>query len=377
MTNENDAKAASDKIIDLDPDQVIDVDDTTTAKSSKTMSGRRRSYLPLWILAAALLGPVAGGWFYRDILSSYLPSNEMARVISKSEALEAGNAALREQLAALDRLSSQFKTDIDALEASLNTTKTDAKTAGDLARTTGARVDGVDVAITDLRTAQSALSDRIAKLQSAPPVAGGTAAPLIDVSAITQRLESLEKDVASLKSASGENASDMSALTQSFADLKAKFAAGAAFSEELARVQRMVPAAPGLEELARHASTGLPDAAALAMSLKNLASELKPSPEVVSSEEDNSWLGWATGVFTDIVTIRNAGDVDWAKTAGAAAAFAESGDLVQAIAHVAEAEGTKPPALQQWLETAQARVRLEASLAGVEAAVLRMLAAKE
>lgn len=376
MTNENDAKASEDKIIDLDPDQVIDVDAPPKSPPSPAKPPRRRASLPLLGLGAVLLGALGGGWLYRDVLSTYLPSDEMARVIAKADAMEAGNTGLREQLGNLDKLSAQFKTDIDALETTLNSTQSDAKAAGDVARGISGRVDDVDKALSDLRAAQSSLTDSIAKLQATPPAAvGGTQQP-IDLSALTQRLDALEKDVASLKASPVAGGADTAALSQALSDLKAKFASGATFADELARVQRMAPAAPGLDDLSRHAATGLPNVPALAVSLKSIAAELKPSSESAVAAEDDSWIGWATGMLNDIVTIRNAGDADWVKTAEAAAAFAETGDLAQAISHVSEAEGAKPPALQQWLEKAQARVALEASISGVEAAVLRMLAAK-
>ncbi len=376
MTTEKDMNAPEAKIIDLDPDQVIDVDAPPQTQKASPKPQRRGMALPLLGLGAVLLGALGGGWLYRDVLSTYLPSDEMARVIAKADALETGNSGLREQLANLDKLTGQFKTDIDALETTLNTTQSDAKSAGDVARGLSGRVDDTDKALGDLRAAQATLKDAIAKLQVAPATASGTPQAPLDLSAITLRLDALEKDMASLKSNPATGGADTAALGQALSDLKAKFASGTPFAEELSRVQRMAPAAPGLDDLSRHAATGLPDVPALAASLKSIAAGLKPSTESAVAAEDDSWMGWATGMLNDIVTIRNAGDADWVKTAEAAAAFAESGDLSQAISHVAEAEGAKPPALQQWLEKAQARVALESTVSGVEAAVLRMLAAK-
>ena len=58
-----------------------------------------------------------------------------------------------------------------------------------------------------------------------------------------------------------------------------------------------------------------------------------------------------------------------------AAAFAEAGDLNQAIAVIDGAEGEKPMALTQWRDRAAARLQLEAALAQVSEAVLRQIAA--
>ena len=49
--------------------------------------------------------------------------------------------------------------------------------------------------------------------------------------------------------------------------------------------------------------------------------------------------------LSGIVTIRDIGETDWPQLAEKAAAFAEAGDLTQAIAVIDQAEGDKPMAL--------------------------------
>jgi hypothetical protein len=58
-----------------------------------------------------------------------------------------------------------------------------------------------------------------------------------------------------------------------------------------------------------------------------------------------------------------------------ASAFAEAGDLPQAIALIDAAEGAKPSAISQWRDRAVARLKLEAALDTVSQAVLRQIAA--
>jgi hypothetical protein len=375
MTTDKDTRSSNETIIDINPDDVVDVGANSTAQPT-SLAPKRPGYLwPLFGIGAVLLGALGGGWLYRDVMSPYFPSEQMSRLIERAETLETGNAALRDKLTSLDTLTQQFKTDIDALEASVTGANSEGQRNGDAVRALADRAGQIEKALKDVQTAQAALQSTVTTLQSAPASAT-TSAPTLDLTAINQRLDALEKDLVSLKSAAGQGDGDTAALSQSLSDLKAKFAAGAPFADELSRVQRMAPAAPGLDDLARLASTGVPDATALAVSLRAIAKDLTPAPAAASAATDDSWSGWAMDILSDVVTIRNAGDADWVKTAEAAAAFAESGDLTQAIAHVTAAEGAKPPALQQWLEQAQARVSLEATLGDVEAAVLRMLAAK-
>jgi hypothetical protein len=364
-------KTSDEKIIDLDPDQVVDVDSTANASEPPKPAPRGRSNLPLLGLAAVLVGAVGGGWLYRDYLSSYFPSNELARVVSRTEAFESENTALRNQVGQLENITSQFKTDIDALESSIGATHSDAKSAAQAVAALSQRADKIEKTIAELRTAQDALSSFVSGMQSTP----ATAAAPVDLTAVTERLTSLEKDVASLKVGQGDT-KDLSLLSQALSNLKAQFATGAPFAGELDRIKQMAPAAPGLEDLARYGASGLPTAPALAAELTAIAAQLKPASTQQASPTDDSWSGWIADMFSDIVTIRNAGDADWVKTSEAAAAFADSGDLPQAIAHVLAAEGSKPPQLQQWLERAQARVASEDTLRGIEAAVLRVLAAQ-
>jgi hypothetical protein len=79
--------------------------------------------------------------------------------------------------------------------------------------------------------------------------------------------------------------------------------------------------------------------------------------------------------LSGVVTIRPLGETDWPAAAERAAAFAEAGDLTQAISVIDSAEGEKPMALTQWRDRAAARLQLEAALNQVSEAVLRQIAA--
>ena len=52
-----------------------------------------------WIIAALILGALGGAWLYRDVLSSYLPSNEMKSLKAQVAALEVNNTDLAQQVA--------------------------------------------------------------------------------------------------------------------------------------------------------------------------------------------------------------------------------------------------------------------------------------
>lgn len=369
MNNNTDTN--TDTIIDLDPDQVIE----NTEKPSETgMAARRISrkrnwlYLGVALLAAAL----GGGWLYRDVLSAYLPSDQMTALTNKVAVLENSNTSLREQLTSVDKLAAQLKSDVDSMEAK------DAELAS-LAEATQTIQSKTAEKLTSLEQTLGETRKSLLDLASRPAVAAdGTAVPVdaAAISALQQRVESLEKDVASLKVKPAEAADNRAALSQGLADLKAKIASGTGYRDEYERIQRMVPAASGLDVLQQHAALGLPDAKGLADELKKLISTL-PKPIVPGPVPESE--GWWAGIYnslSDLITIKIEGDVDWPTAASAAAALADSGDLPQAIEQMSKIEGEKPAGVQQWIDRANARLALEAATKSVEDAVLRVIAAK-
>ena len=201
----------------------------------------------------------------------------------------------------------------------------------------------------------------------------------VDASALTalqQRIDTLEKDVASLKAKPMQAPDNTAVLSQSLSDLKAKVAGGTGYRDELERIQRLVPAAAGLDVLQQHAALGLPDAKGLAAELSKGIADL-PKPIVPGPvPESEGWWATILDSLSGLVTIKVEGDVDWPTAASAAAALADSGDLPQAMEQLTAVEGVKPPGIQQWLDRAQARLSVEAALKSVEEAVLRVLAAK-
>ena len=357
-------------IIDLDPDQVtVERDATVSAKPAPNKRGLR------WIasLAALALAAIGGGWLYRDVLSNYFPSDQMSQTIERTIALDKANMALQEQMHGLERIAGQLKTDVDALETKATSAAGTATAASDALSGTYSRITSVEA---DIAKTKQTLADFSTKLAAAPQP-GITATPdtsgLISLAA---RVETLEKDLAALKAGVAEKP-DMSVLSQSLSDLKAKIAAGTAYDLELDRIQRIVPAAEGLDVLKVHAEKGLPDAKGLAAELTMLAAQLpKPESAAFASADDSLWTrSW--NAISDLIKIREAGEADWPVSAAAAAEIADTGDLKQAIDKLATIEAAKPAPLQQWLDRANGRLVQEAALQSVSNAVLRVIAASQ
>jgi hypothetical protein len=361
-----------DVIIDLDAEHVIEHEVPQAAKPvppAKAKASKRG-----WLLGAVglLAAAVAGGWLYKDVLSVYLPSDQVIGLTERLAVIETQNSTLQTQVSSLDKLATQLAGDMDALEAKSATLAGLAEDTQRSQGNTAQKLMALDQALAEIKRSVDELASRPA------PVAGaaGTTIAAPELSALQQRIATLEKDVASLKVKPAEVVDSTVALSQTLSDLKAKIASGVGYRDELERIQRMVPAASGLDFLQQHATLGIPDAKGLSAELKKLIPQL-PKPIIPGPLPESE--GWWAGIYSslsDLITIKVEGDVDWPTAASAAAAFADSGDLPQAIDHLATIEGAKPAEIQQWLDHVNARLAADKAVQSVEEAVLRVIASK-
>ena len=341
MTHDNPESPLKPQIIDLEAEDVI-MEETGTPETPPPPVPPKKSTFPTtWLAIAVLGGAVAGGWLYKDVLSSYLPSNELLTAQGRIDALEAQTKTLAEQLASVAGTSDQLKTEIQGA--------TEKSSAAQNAAA------AVETRLAAAETATQSAKAELEKLKSAVPSGGaaGTTADTGAVAALAQRLDALEKDVASLKTVSAptDQTAATATLSQSLSDLKAKIASGASYNAELERISRMVPAAAGLDTLSANANEGLPTAAGLAAELTDLI-PLLPKPEVEMPASGNSYWDSFWNAMKSVITIRRIGDTDWPDLAAKCAVLAENGDLAQAIEKIDKAEGAKPSALSGWRDRA-------------------------
>jgi hypothetical protein len=369
MINETVESPIKPQVIDLEAEDVIVEGDSAPAAPPPPATPRKSVPPSAWLAIAVLGAAVVGAWIYKDLLSSYLPSNELLTAQARIDALEAQSKTLGEQLAAISGVSDQLKTEIQNVSE-----KTSA------AQNTGA---ALEARIASAEAATKSMKAELEKLKTAavpeatvavPNATTGAAVDSGALAALAQRLDAVEKDVASLKTAStpADQTAATAALSQSLSDLKAKIASGAPYRDELERISRMVPAAAGLETLTSNANEGLPTAAGLAAELTALI-PLLPKPEIELPSSDNSYLDSFWNAMKNVITIRRIGDTDWPDLAAKCAALAESGDLAQAIEKIDKAEGSKPSALSTWRDRTAARIALEAALEETSQAVLRQI----
>lgn len=399
MNSQNDDTGSKPQVIDLEAEEIRNEAEATAAaedtrdemraeaRQAFTPPPKKSSGTARWIIAALILGALGGGFLYRGVLSNYFPSNQMTALKNQIAALEQNNTDLGNQLAAVKQGADGASQAAAAANDAAAQASAAAKAAAAQLADVSTRLDQTgqqDAGLADQIKSARAELDALRKSLSAAPAAtadgsaassSASPADAAVLAALGQRIDALEKDVASLKAGSGAaaQAGSTAALSQALSDLKAKVAAGTSFQAEYERIARMVPAAPGLDTIAADAAAGIPDAKGLAGELRAAIPAL-PQPAAPAAEDD-SYFGTLMKSLSGIISIRPIGDTDWPQVAEKAAAFADANDLAQAIGVIDGAEGEKPMALTQWRDRAAARLKLEAAVSQVSEAVLRQIAA--
>lgn len=387
------------QVIDLDAEEIRTEPDPQPARAGGNEAAEEKPWtsepaaapparsrnrgMAAWIIAALVLGGLAGGWLYRGVLASYFPPNQVTAMTARLDALETSNTSLSEQLASLRQAADRAA---EAASAAGKTAGAAEQQAQQMAEGLGSLDSKLNTLDQRVAAAESAVGqaqadlDGFRKSLSSASAATGSGTPVDNavLASLGQRLDALEKDVASLKSSAAQGggsdkASVTATLSQALSDLKAKVAAGAPYAAEYDRISRMVPAAAGLDTVGSRAADGLPNAQGLARELRAAIPTLpQPAPP---EPEDDSYLGSLVKSLSGLIKISDIGETDWPAVAEKAAAFAESGDLNQAVGGIDSAEGEKPMALTQWRDRAVARLQLEAALDQVSEAVLRQITA--
>jgi hypothetical protein len=357
MSHDTDESPVKPTVIDLDAEDVVS--DDATPPAADEPRGKRTAWPLYGAVAALLAGLVAGGWLYRDVLSSYFPSDGLSDATARIATLEQQTRTIAEQSAS----------DTAALRKSV---EDGGKTVADAQAATA----GYGERLSAFEQKLASLTDQVKELESRPqavPQSTGGAADASAVASLSVRIAALEKDVAVLKSAKPSVPAASSApLKQSLADLSARIAAGAPYKSELDQLQQLVPAAAGLEDLRAFAQNGVPTAQGLADEMEKLAQALPKSATPTEAEP-----GYFDGVWralSGFITIRRVGEADWAALASRIAEATRASDLQGALAMIDDARGERPPGIEQWRQRAAGRLRIDAALQQASSSVARQVA---
>jgi len=234
---------------------------------------------------------------------------------------------------------------------------------------TGTEIQALQGELASLKAKLGALAE--AKLGDQPELGS-------EVTALDQRIAKLENAMPGLTSTVDRSAATAKsgALAIAFANLNDAVSAGRPYAAELAAVQPLLPDAASLDDLATHASTGIPTLSELTQDFIALADKAAPPPQAGGSFVDS-----VIASAKSAITIRRIDATATGNEPDAVMARAEDdlkqGELDDAVAEV---DGL-PPAVRDtfagWLEKAHARLAADETLAKLEGTVLLSLGGAE
>jgi hypothetical protein len=364
-----DDKIKDDKIsdiIDIDPDQVVERDsDAAPIAPAK----RKRNFGRYGAgIAALAVSAVAGAWFYKDVLVTYFPSDQIRGLQARVEAVEQGDKQIAQKLNAVVGLTDELKSQLGAAQSAAEDARKQAVDANSGSSDVNTKIAALEKS---LGLASAAVDELKAKITS------GTTTTITsgDSSVLSTRVDKLEKDLAALKDLNAKAKADSSQLSQSYADLKAKIASGAPYQTELTSIGVMLPAAEGLDVLDSDAAKGILTHQALSEGLKTFAVQAAKPAETPAAPDDSLW-GKTTSMFSGLITIRNTGEVDWAPVALQGASLVDEGKLGDAVKLLEQNLNVMPQALQDWRVSAIKRVTADQAVEQLGRAVTRQITAR-
>jgi hypothetical protein len=229
----------------------------------------------------------------------------------------------------------------------------------------GTKIQTLQGELAALKAKLGALAE--AKLSDQPDVSS-------EITALDQRVAKLEDAMPGLTSAVDRSAATAKsgALAIAFANLNDAASAGRPYAAELAAVQPLLPDAASLDDLATHASKGIPTLSELTQGFTDIAEAAAPPPQAGGSFVDS-----VIASAKSAITIRRIDADATGNEPDAVMARAENdlkqGELDDAVAEI---DGL-PPAVRDafagWLEKAHARLAADETLAKLEGAVLLSL----
>jgi hypothetical protein len=230
---------------------------------------------------------------------------------------------------------------------------------------TGTEIQALQGELAALKAKLGALAE--AKLGDQPDVSS-------EITTLDQRIAKLEDAMPGLTSTVDRSAATVKsgALAIAFANLNDAVSAGRPYAAELAAVQPLLPDAAGLDDLATHASKGIPTLSELTQDFTGIAEAAAPPPQPGGSFVDS-----VIASAKSAITIRRIDADATGNEPDAVMARAEDdlkqGELDDAVAEI---DGL-PPAVRDafagWLEKAHARLAADETLAKLEGAVLLSL----
>jgi hypothetical protein len=230
---------------------------------------------------------------------------------------------------------------------------------------TGTEIQALQEELAALKAKLGALAE--AKLDDQPDVSS-------EITTLDQRIAKLEDAMPGLTSTVDRSAATAKsgALAIAFANLNDAVSAGRPYAAELAAIQPLLPDAASLDDLATHASKGIPTLSELTQDFTDIAEAAAPPPQAGGSFVDSVIASAKSAITIRRIDADATGNEPDAVMARAQDDL-KQGELDDAVAEVDGLPPTVRDAFAGWLEKAHARLAADETLAKLEGAVLLSL----
>jgi hypothetical protein len=283
-------------------------------------------------------------------------------------------AALEQKIAATpaggvsDEMKSQVEGQRDAigrLDAAVGELKS-AIAAASKGGDAGAAVAEAQMKLSELGTR---LDDLTAKVSALPQTEGASAEVL---GQLTTRLDGLEQQVKGGLSQAAAATAAPRALTSALAGLEAKLAEGAPFIAELKAAREAAPQLGALAALEPIAAAGAPTVDQLKASFASVITAVNTPGEAPAAAEPQTMWDTVVSKLSSVIKVRHRSAVEWPDAVVAVSKQLADNDLAAAVATLSRT-ANPPPAVADWLRSAQARLDADTALQAAMPDALRLI----
>ena len=350
----------------------------TDATMPRTERRQRHGLIEDWRDALGIVLLLFVAAFLGAVLSRFWPETEV-RGETEFADMETRLSAIEGKLANLSqsRDMTAARTRIDTLEKRLSTVEASFAALGEPASAdktapalqgpqataaatllaTAKRVEAMAQRLTELETRTASLPEDLAKTKATlETLAAGSTGVQTSLNELSTRMSKLEaSDILDL----ARRASVASAV----ANLTRAAQGSSPFRTEYDVVAGLLPGNNNLLKIQRHAATGLPTTGTLISTFGNTATAALAAERNGKGSDGMSRL-WSnvSGLVTWRSTSETAGSSTESRLARAEIRL-KAGDLAAAVKELSAIRGSAARALSTWLQKAQARVSVEATLA--------------
>lgn len=319
------------------------------------------------------------------ILTRYWPDTDVhgdpgvAELESRLSALEgniarlspAGDmATVKQRLTGAEKRLAGVEANLQALGASPGDAAGAAAIAPASLLETAARLNNATTRLAELEKKTATLpADVAAAREALDKITAGSTAQANQLAEVDRRLQKIESsDILAL--------ARRASLASSIANLTRAVQGSSPFKTEYDVVAALMPGEPGLQDIAPFATSGLPTTGTLISTFGNSAGQ------ALDAERRAAGNGGLTQLWTNFSSL-----ISWRSTTEQTGSTSESrlaraeirlkaGDLPAAVRELSAIRGPAAKSLAPWLRKAEARVRVEAILAGLNARAIDAITGK-